>query len=109
MTAARLTQKHKAALERGSQALNAAGLPVPPDVAQLVAELPAHCMHAADVGVDLSGLRLNVLRIICTLSTPQLYMQVSRTAPETSSSPAHGLMLLRVPLPRPCRSSLRTS
>ena len=46
-------------------------LSLPPELAHVLTELPKHMAHASDVGCDLSGMRLNVLRLVCGLSTPQ--------------------------------------
>ena len=55
----------------------AAEITLPTPVSKLLAELPAHIAHAGDVGCDLRGLRLNVLRLVCTFSTPQLMALVT--------------------------------
>ena len=50
---------------------------LPQEVAHLLRELPKHVNHANDVGCDLRGLRLNILRLVCSFSTPSLQAQVA--------------------------------
>lgn len=61
-----------------------------PDLEKLLKDLSKWISHAGEVNCDLRGLRLNILRIVCGLSRPQLLQSVCRRLRLEAFSSAHG-------------------
>ena len=69
--AAARMQLHKDVVRERSGQLGES-VALPHEVAPVLREMPSHLALAGEVGIDLRGVRLNVLRLVCELSRPHL-------------------------------------
>ena len=78
-SAAQTMRDRREAIEKYAPSVNLSALSA--EVGTLLRELPAQIGRAGDVGADLTGLRLSVLRLVCELSKPSGYGQLATSEP----------------------------
>ena len=70
---------YKSSISEHAVAIGSSGM-LTGEASALLSELPSHVGLASEVGADLFGLRLNILRLVCELSKPPLFTHVASSA-----------------------------